>query len=140
MFITPYCPAAIIGSTLKEFGIPQETFVLIIGDCNTRVLSEFLSGKCEIPSHISQNWADKTKIIRKFVERLRGIPVDWSPKNAKLLRKMLTDFEKQLLLISVVPLTAESDTSSAVAQAAVTLSGLMTLAGQTEEKDATTNG
>jgi hypothetical protein len=70
-------------------------------------------------------WLQTIKTIDKFVERMNGVPINWHPRCAAVLRDKLQKFEKNTLLISVVDLSPGTKVSDEIAHAASILAEAM---------------
>lgn len=124
MALTTYSPAAIIVRALDRHAIPRETFCGIVG-CSTGMMSEYLGGKRPLPNALAEQWLQTIKTIDRFVERLNGVPVNWHPRCADRLKNQLYKFERGLLLVSVVDLSPDTNTSDEIARAASILADAM---------------
>lgn len=122
---TAYSPASVVGQFLKQHQIPQETFAGIVG-LSTGATSEYLTGKKELPSNVAERWLETIATMKDFIERVAPLPINWHPRLGTVLKKILNDFEKRQLLISVVDLGPKSTISDEIARAASYLADLTT--------------
>jgi predicted transcriptional regulator len=143
--LAQYNPAAVISRRLEQRKISGNFFGPLVG-VNPAILSQYLTGKKNLPAELAQAWLHTLDVIDELVERAKPLPLNHHPNLAPVFKKILEDFDKQLLLVSVVSLAPGTDASDEVAQAAVVLDkaitgGLATLANNfIEVKEDKENG
>lgn len=126
MALTNFCPAAIIRRALDKHGIPQETWAGIVS-ASTGMVSEYLSGKRPLPNVLGEEWVRTIKVVEELIRRSNPLPLNFHPRCADRFKKILTDFDKRLLLVSVVDLSHGSKVTDEVAHAASVLADAMSV-------------
>jgi hypothetical protein len=124
-----YDPASVVGTFLKTHAIPQETFAGLIG-LSTGAVSEFLNAKKNLPGDVAERWLSTIKVMKEFIERTAPLHLNWHPRCAESWKKILQDFERRQLLISVVSLKSDSTDSPEVIRAAQELAGALETLGK----------
>ena len=120
----PRPPSAIVRDFLRSTNIPQEFFAGVTG-LSTGALSLFLNDKRSLPFAEEQKCLSAAKVIRLLIDRMAPIPINFHPRCVEVFKKILSDFEKRLLLVSVISLNVGTTASDDVAKTAVHLDKLM---------------
>jgi hypothetical protein len=123
---TPYSPALRVGQFLKATNIPQE-FLSGVTGISTGALSQFLNDKRPLSAMDERKCLDTVKVIQSLIDRTAPIPINFHPRCAGIFKKILEDYEKRLLLVSVVSLNLGTPASDEVAIAATRLDRAMQL-------------
>ncbi len=118
--LAQYDLANVISRRLEKRKISGNFFGPLV-DCNPATLSQYLTGKKPLPTELAQKWLHVLDLIDQLVERAAPLPLNAHPNQALIFKKILEDFDKKLLLVSVVDLGPRASTSNEVAKAATQL-------------------
>ena len=114
--LASFSPARRLLEALNRLQIPQAFFAIVVGT-STATLSKYLNGLWT-SGEADIKWLQQIKLIEELIRVSLPLHLNFHPRHGESFKKILRDFEKRQLLISVVDLGPQRQVSEDIRKAA----------------------